>query len=59
MVIKISLKRSLLGQKPNTRRNAKALGLSKIGQVVFLVDSPSLQGRLRRLQHLVEIEELQ
>lgn len=58
MVIKIALKRSLLGEKPKTRRNAQALGLSKIGQVVFLVDSPSLRGRLRRLQHLIQVEEL-
>ncbi|MEA1902655.1 MAG: 50S ribosomal protein L30 [Actinomycetota bacterium] len=55
--VKVTLKRSVIGEKPKTRATVEGLGLRKINQTVSQVDSPSLRGMLARVQHLVEVEE--
>lgn len=55
--IKITLSRSLIGEKPKTRATVGALGLKRIHQTVEQVDSPSLRGMLAKVSHLVELEE--
>ena len=54
--VKITLKRSLIGEKPKTRATARSLGLRKIRQTVEHADSPDLRGMLARVQHLVDVE---
>ncbi len=49
--------RSSIGAKPKTRGTLRALGLRGIGQTNTLPDRPEIRGMLRRVDHLVEIEE--
>ncbi|HEX2154139.1 MAG TPA: 50S ribosomal protein L30 [Acidimicrobiia bacterium] len=55
--LKVTLRRSTIGQKPKTRATVESLGLKKIRQTVEHPDSPTLRGMLHRVRHLVEVEE--
>jgi len=55
--VKVTLRRSLIGEKPKTRATIEGLGLRKINQTVEHVDNDSLQGMLLRVRHLVEVDE--
>ncbi|HIE21229.1 MAG TPA: 50S ribosomal protein L30 [Acidimicrobiia bacterium] len=56
--LKVTLKKSVIGEKPKTRATVEGLGLRKINQTVEKPDSPSLRGMLHRVRHLVEVEEI-
>ncbi len=56
--LRVTLKRSPIGEKPKTRATVEGLGLRKINQSVEQIDSPSLRGMLAKVQHLVEVEEV-
>ena len=56
--VKITLKRSLIGQSHKSRETIKSLGLKKINSYVERDMDDSLQGMLRVVNHLVEIEEV-
>jgi len=49
--------RSVNGANPKQRKTLTALGLGRIGASTELKDSPQLQGQLRVVSHLVEVEE--
>ena len=49
--------RSGIGQSRRHRGTLRALGLGKIGRSVERADSPELAGMLRKVRHLVRIEE--
>lgn len=55
--VKVTLKRSVIGEKPKTRATVEGLGLKRIRQTVTHVDSPSLRGMLHKVRHLVDVEE--
>lgn len=55
--IKITLARSIIGEKPKVRATVDALGLKRIHQTVEQVDSPSVRGMLEKVNHLVDVEE--
>ena len=55
--VKVTLKRSPIGEKPKTRATVEGLGLRKINQTVTQIDSPSLRGMLAKVRHLVEVED--
>lgn len=55
--VTVTLKHSVIGEKPKTRATVEALGLKKIRQSATHADSDSLRGMLRKVQHLVEIDE--
>jgi large subunit ribosomal protein L30 len=55
--VKVTLKRSLIGEKPKTRATVESLGLRKINSSREHADSPSLRGMLAKVQHLVEVDE--
>ncbi|MEE9184961.1 MAG: 50S ribosomal protein L30 [Acidimicrobiia bacterium] len=54
--VKITLKKSPIGEKPKTRATVRSLGLRRIRQTVEHADSPDLRGMLARVQHLVDVE---
>jgi large subunit ribosomal protein L30 len=56
-IVKVTLRRSIIGEKPKTRATVEGLGLKRIRQTVEQVDSPSLRGMLAKVSHLVEVEE--
>lgn len=57
--LKVTLRRSVIGQKPKTRATVESLGLRKIRQTVEHPDSPTVRGMLHKVRHLVEVEENQ
>lgn len=56
-VLKVTLRKSLIGEKPRTRATVESLGLRRLNQTREHNDTPSLRGMLARVQHLVEVEE--
>jgi large subunit ribosomal protein L30 len=49
--------RSGIGQTQKHRGTLRALGLGKIGRTNELDDSPVVAGMLRKVRHLVKVEE--
>lgn len=55
--LSITLKRSVIGEKPKTRATVRGLGLRKLHQTVEHNDTPDIRGMLHKVRHLVEVEE--
>ncbi len=55
--LKITQVRSQIGQTDRHRGTLRALGLGKIGQSVERKDSPETLGMVRKVRHLVKVEE--
>ena len=56
--LKIPQTRSQIGQSEKHRGTLRALGLGKIGRSVEKPESPELAGMLRKVRHLVQVEEV-
>jgi large subunit ribosomal protein L30 len=56
--VKIKQTRSSIGQSARHRGTLRALGLGRIGRTVEHAESPQLAGMLRKVRHLVEVEEI-
>jgi large subunit ribosomal protein L30 len=54
--VKIRQVRSAAKTNPNQKATLKALKLGRIGKAVELKDSDQLQGQLRVVSHLVEVD---
>jgi large subunit ribosomal protein L30 len=54
--LKITQVRSANGASPRQRETLRSLRLGRIGRSVERSDSPQLQGMLRKVEHLVEVE---
>jgi large subunit ribosomal protein L30 len=54
--VKVRQIRSANGTNPNQKATLRALGLGRIGKAVELKDSPQLQGQIRVVSHLVEVD---
>jgi large subunit ribosomal protein L30 len=54
--VKVAQIRSAAGSNPNQKATLKALKLGRIGKSVELKDSEQLQGQLRVVSHLVEVD---
>jgi len=57
MKLEITLKRSLIGRRPNQVKTAHALGLDKLGKVVIQEKTDSILGMIKVVNHLVEVKE--
>ena len=55
--VRITQVRSKIGQSERHRGTLRALGLTKIGRTVEQEDTAVLQGMLRKVRHLVKVEE--
>ena len=55
--LKLTQVRSQIGQSQRHRGTLRALGLGRIGQTNEIDDSPVLAGMLRKVRHLVNVEE--
>ena len=55
--LKITQTRSSIGQTERHRGTLRALGLGKIGRSAEHAESPQLAGMLRKVRHLVRIED--
>ena len=56
--LKITLRRSLIGEKPKTRATVESLGLRRINSSVERPDTPDVRGMVHRARHLLEVEEV-
>ena len=54
--VKVTLVKSTVGRLKNQQATIAALGLHKIGQTKEFNDSPTLQGMLAKVEHLVKVE---
>jgi large subunit ribosomal protein L30 len=55
--VKITQVRSQIGQSERHRGTLRALGLGKIGRSAEHQESPQLDGMLRKVRHLVKVED--
>ena len=55
--VRITQVRSKIGQSERHRGTLRALGLTRIGRSVEQEDTAVLQGMLRKVAHLVKVEE--
>jgi large subunit ribosomal protein L30 len=49
---------STIGQVEHTRRVIKGLGLRGLGSEVIVANTPSFRGMVKKVLHLVQVEEL-
>ena len=54
--LRITQTRSPIGENQRNRGTLRALGLRKIGQTVEHDETPVLAGMLRKVRHLVRVE---
>jgi large subunit ribosomal protein L30 len=55
--LRIRQVRSANGARPRQRDTLRSLRLGRIGRTVERSDSPELRGMLRKIEHLVEVQE--
>ncbi len=56
--LKITMTRSLIGQKPTIKKTAVALGLKRPNKYVIRKDTPYIRGMIKKLEFMVKVEEL-
>jgi large subunit ribosomal protein L30 len=59
MKLEVTLKKSLIGRKPNQVKTAHALGLKKIHQVVVKESNEAIDGMIKTISHLVDVKEVE
>ncbi len=57
-MIKVTQTRSAIGMKQEHHGTLRALGLGKIGRSRTHKVTPELAGRLRKVAHLIKVEEV-
>lgn len=55
-ILKVTLVRSAIGSTERQRATLRALGLTRRGKTVSVTDTPEARGRLRKVAHLVGVE---
>ena len=55
--LKITLVKSVIGTPEDQRATVRTLGLRKLNTSVSHDDSPQLRGMIRKVSHLVKVEE--
>ena len=58
-MLKITLKKSVIGYNKKQGATAKALGLGKVGSSVIQAENECVLGMIRKITHLLEVEQLQ
>ncbi|MBI4673407.1 MAG: 50S ribosomal protein L30 [Chloroflexi bacterium] len=55
--VRIKYSKSAIGYKKDQKATIAALGFRKLGQTIERPDSPALRGMIRKVMHLVTVEE--
>lgn len=55
--LRIMWVKSSIGYSQDQKATIRALGFRRLGQSVVQPDSPSIRGMVRKVRHLVEVEE--
>ena len=58
MKLRIQLVNSLIGRPDTQRKVVAALGLKKLNSVVEREDIPSVRGMVKKVSHLLKVEEI-
>ncbi len=56
--LKVTLRGSQIGANPKQIENLKGLGLRRVGQSRVLENTPAVRGMVKKVLHLVEVEEV-
>jgi len=57
--LRITLVKSPIGYKYDQKDTVKRLGLRKLNSSVVKEDIPQIRGMIRKVQHLVKVEEIE
>jgi len=57
--LKITLVKSPIGSTERQKRTVEALGLGKLNSTVTQVDTPDIRGKVKKVDHLVSVEEIE
>lgn len=55
--VKITLKKSVIGRPADQRQTVRGLGLLRISQMRELDDTPEIRGMIRKVAHLLTVED--
>ncbi len=55
--LKVTLVKSVIGSSESQKATVKTLGLKKINSIAEHSDTPQIRGMLRKVNHLVKVEE--
>jgi large subunit ribosomal protein L30 len=55
--LKVTLKKSMIGRPEKHRRVLRSLGLRKPNKTVVVNDTATIQGMIRKVSHMLEVEE--
>ncbi|MCX5863149.1 MAG: 50S ribosomal protein L30 [Deltaproteobacteria bacterium] len=56
-MLKVTLKKSVIKASKAQRETIRGLGLKRLNSSRFLGDTPAVRGMIRKVNHLVELEE--
>lgn len=56
--VRVTQTHSALGRKPGQKETLVGLGLNKMRSTRDLEDTPSIRGMIRKVAHLIKVEEL-
>jgi large subunit ribosomal protein L30 len=59
MKLKVTLKRSVIGSTKEQRDTVVGLGLRKINHSKTLENTPAVRGMIKKVFHLIQVEEIQ
>ena len=57
-ILRVTLKKGLVGRPEDQRGTVRALGLKRIGQTVEKENRPEIRGMIFKVKHLVKVEEV-
>ena len=57
--LKVTLKNSPIGRNYRQLENLKGLGLRRLGQSRVLENTPAVRGMVKKVIHLLEVEEVE
>jgi len=55
--VRVTYRKSAIGYKKDQKATIAALGFKKLGQTRELADTPAIRGMIRKVSHLVVVEE--
>ncbi len=57
--LKVTLVKSMIGRPEKQRQVLRGMGLGRINRSVVLEDTPAVRGMVRKVIHLVAVEDLE
>jgi large subunit ribosomal protein L30 len=55
--VRVTYSKSAIGYKKDQKATIAAMGFKKLGQTRELADTPAVRGMIRKVRHLVTVEE--